>query len=704
MKIINTKTTASIKDAEALYGVVRSVSLYYGAIINDDPDIACEMAGESALALVASKSILGKTGLGIPATIANSYVRNAKLWSKDRINWDNELQHSTFENAVEEYHLFLYTVLIEGGDDLSESQKQAFDAFDSSERALLKSMLGYILNMGRTYSRALMVENTLKAIAQVFPENIKYFSGYIDTLEADGFEKPADYDIQSTAARNILEQNDIVTVEGDDLLPTHKGLEDLEKRNPEQYKQFQEIRKYLRYQAHRAIIGFLVYDSQCQPQAWDHTYKWVTTREGVYVPRDVFPNEGWKGIVEAQRTKDSSSYGISHKSAFGEDLNKVPVGNVEMNTSYEKGSVNFVCRYVKPNTKEQTINYIYTLAGTVKKNLERFDQMRNILTNLSTYRDRWLKDLKRLATGLDKYNAQLIKSATSKRGGKPTPPTASVWRLGILAMLCEIGYQAAPRTGEDGTSSVEKGTGKRITTHALSTLKFMHLKIEPITAHPVNRALSDTPLTMDDTYIRSIGFAYRGKAAEPQQHTFTDTPSDGDSVSRKLLMQVMREYFNFQAIAFKLGQYDDEDRTREDLMRYALFRIPNSRSNNIEDSGAWIVVINKIINNYLKTNVKFPSTFKQFRKLKATKVFMDYMDSVKGELTAGTIEQHIRQGAGLAGDALGHAASKNKAQGTMALQYYIDAMTVLKYYQELDATPSKSIGNLIKDNIQDVKQ
>jgi hypothetical protein len=343
------------------------------------------------------------------------------------------------------------------------------------------------------------------------------------------------------------------------------------------------------------------------------------------------------------------------------------------------------------------------LAGTVKKNLERFDQMRNILTNLPTYRDRWMKDLKRLATGLDKYNTQLLKSATSKRAGRPTPPPASVWRLGILAMLCEIGYQAAPRTGEDGTSSVEKGTGKRINTHALSTLKFVHLKTDPITAHPVNRAVSDAPLSMDEVHIRAISFAYRGKAAEPQQHTFTDTPSDGDTVSRKLLMQVMREYLNFQAIVFKLDQAQDE-KTREDLMRYALFRIPNSRSNNIEDSGAWIVVINKIINNYLKTNVKFPSTFKQFRKLKATKVFMDYMDSVKGELTAGTIEQHVRQGAGMAGDALGHAASKTKAQGTMALQYYIDAMTILKYYQELDISPSKSISNLIKDNIQDVKQ
>lgn len=703
MKIIGTKTTASIKDAEHLYGIVRAVSLYYGAVIEEDPDVACEMAGESALALVASKPILGKTGLGIPATIANAYVRNAKLWSKDRINWDNELQHATFENAVEEYHLFLYTVLVEGGDDLSESQKHLFDLFDSAERALIKSMLGYILNMGRTYSRAIMVENTLKAIAQVFPENIKYFSDYIDTLEEDGFEKPADYDIQSTAARNILEQNDIVTVEGDDLLPTHNGLIELSKRNPEQYKQFQEIRKYLRYQAHRAIIGFLVYDSQCQPQVWDRTYKWVTTREGIYIPRDVFPNEGWKGLVEAQRTKDSSTYGIVHKSAFGEDLNKVPVGNVEMNASYEKGSVNFVCRYVKPNTKEQTINYIYTMAGTVKKNLDRFDQMRNILTNLDKYRGTWLKDLKRLATGLDKYNAQLIKTATSKRAGAPTPPSVSVWRLGILAMLCEIGYQAAPRTGEDGTSSVEKGTGKRITTHALSTLKFIHLKTDPMTAHPVNRAVSEQALSMDEAYIRSITFAYRGKAAEPQQHTFTDTPSDGDTTSRKLLMQVMREYLHFQAIAFKLGQMDDE-KDRDDLMRYALFRIPNSRSNNVQDSSAWIVVINKIINNYLKSNVKFPSTFKQFRKLKATKVFMDYMDSVKGELTAGTIESHVRQGAGLAGDALGHAASKTKAQGTMALQYYIDAMTILKYYQELDISPSKSIGNLIKDNIQDVKQ
>lgn len=703
MKVI--KTTASIKDSASLYSLIRSVALYYKAILEDDEETARNLVKACIACTIESKPILGKEGIGIPAGTANEFVKQLRMWADQRINWDNELHARRFDNVAEEYLLYLYTVILEMPDEeLNERQSEILQHFDESEFILLRSMLGYALNMGSKYGRAVTIENTLTVNAQMFPEDKAFYSKYIDSLTEDGYERPADYEINETSARNILEQNNITTIEGDDLLPTFEGLKDLAKKNPEQFKQFEAIRKFLRVQAYRAIVANLVYDNSGVPTPWNTVHRQVTTRELVYIPRDIFPNNEWTGLVEAQRTSSSSSYAISHKSPFGEDLKQVPIGNVQMNPKYTKGSTEFVCRYIKPTSQGQSVVYAYTVGANKEKNLARFDQMRTILANVDKYRATWMKDLKRLSVALDKYGNQLVKHAVSKNPDtvKITAPTPQVWRQGILAMLCEIGYQSAPRTGEDGTSSLDKGTGKRITTYALSTLKLAHLKTEPVNAHPVLRALSDEPLSMDNAVARTIAFMYRGKAAEPQQHTFTLTPSDGDSVSRKLLMTALRGYINILANAYKID-VQEHGHTKEELMRTALFRIPNKRIGDNPDIESWVNVINKTINAYLKNTVKFPSTFKQFRKLKATKVFMDYMDSVKGELSAGNIEQHVRQGAGLSGDALGHAAGKSKAQGTMALQYYIDAMTILKYYEELGVDPSKGIGNLIKDNIQDTK-
>lgn len=704
MKVI--KTTSSVKDVDSLYSLIRSVALYYKAILEDDDAVARELVSACIKATVSAKAILGKDGVGMPAGVANDFVKQLKMWADNRINWDNDLHSRRFDNVAEEYLLYLYTIILESPEDeLNPRQLELVKHFDDSEFILLRCMIGYALNMGSKYGRAITIENTLRANAQMFPEDRAYYTNYIDTLEEDGYEIPSDYELQTKKVRNILEQNGITTIAGDDLLPTFHGDAELAKKNPEQYKQYLECRKYLRYQAFRAIVANLVYDNAGTPTPWNTVYRQVTTREGVYIPHDIFPNSAWTGIVEAQRTQTSASYGIVHRSPFGEEMKQIPVGNVEMNAKYTKGSTEFVCRYVKPTSREQSMVYAYTVSGNKVKSLDRFDQMRKILENVDKYRGVWMKDLKKLSTALDKYGDQLIKNAMSKSTRKKTPPKAPtpiIWRQGILAMLCEIGYQAAPRTGEDGTSSLEKGTGKRITTYALSTLKMAHLKTNPVGAHPVERAVSEEALTMANAGATTVTFMYRGKAAEPQQHTFTDTPSDGDTTSRKILMTALRGYISVLASAYK-DDVEEHGHTREDLMRTALFRIPNKRIGDNLDVDSWINVINKTINSYLKNTVKFPSTFKQFRKLKATKVFMDYMDSVKAELTVDNIESHVRYGAGMSGDALGHAAGKSKAHGTMALQYYIDAMTILKYYKEVGADPSKGIANLIKDNIQDAK-
>ena len=702
MKIVKTKTTASVKDLAALYALIRAVALYYKAILDEDDEQAKALIKDCLGALSGAKEVLGKNGIGIPVSIANDFAKQLKLWADGRINWDNKLQSRRFDNVAEEFLLYLYTVLIEmPEEEMNPRQLELIGHFEDAEFTVLNSMIGYALNMGAKYSRAITIENTLRFNAHLFTEDRAHYSEYIDTLEEDGYEKPADYEIYRTRAKNILAQNGIPTINDDELLPTFAGLEKL-KKNPEQFKQYEDARKFLRVQAHRAIVANLVYDNAGQPTPWNTVYRQVTTLEDVYIPRDIFPGSSWTGMTEAVRSQTSSSYAISHRTQFGEPMEQVPVGNVEMNPKYTKGSLEFVCRYVKPTTQGESQSWAYTKAANATKKVARFEQMRKILADVDKYRNTWMKDLKRLSTALDKYNAQILKNALATKPVKVTAPTPDVWREGILAMLCEIGYQAAPRTGEDGTSSLEKGTGKRISTYALSTLKLGHLKTEPVGAHPAIRATSDEPLSMDDAHIRTVIFAYRGKAAEPQQHTFTDTPSDGDVTSRKILMTALRGYINTLALSYKFDN-EEHHHTKDELLRTAMFRIPNKRIGDNPNPDSWINVINKTINTYLKNKVKFPSTFKQFRKLKATKVFMDYMDSVKAELTADNIESHVRIGAGMAGDALGHASSRNKAQGTMALQYYIDAMTILGYYSSLDATPSKSLNNLIKDNIQDSK-
>lgn len=698
MKII---TTSSFKENEALGQLIKASALYVLTLQMEEDSLIDTGLEEILKSITASKSVLTRNGFGIPADVCNSLVRQLKLWLDGRIDWDVAAQEARFQAAITTFFLYLQEVLFDTEEeDLNKYQLQIRQQFDPDELVFMKAILGYILNLGRKYQSVRVVDAIIKTAKELFPD-IKTLIFQQTSEETPDYDTPADYESQVSTLKSILERNSIQTIPDPmmgGLLATYSGLEKLKQSNEGDYKQYLAIHKFLNAEAFKAIISDIVNDCEGIGQPWDAVHRRVTKYNQVYIPTSHYPDGNWTGIIEVIKT-ERGDYGVLYRSPFGEPLKQQPVGNIEMNPSYTKGSTQFIARYVVPNSRSLTKNYIYTLEAVKTKNLDRFSETRNILDKVDSYRAKWMKDIKALSTALDSYQAK-VQKAKSDKVDSIKGPTSIQWRKGILATICEIGYQAAPRTGERGTSSIDKGSNSRVPTYALTTLTLKHLVVDPAELNPINWADTDKLMTSADyNKINSISFNYRGKAAEPQYHTFTDTVTDGDTNSRRILMRTLRSYVGQLATG-----YAESDMDKTVIAKQNIFKIPAARSSGLEPINDWIVVVNKHVNGYLKS-LGFPSTFtfKMFRKLKATKEFMDYMDSVKSQLTQDNIDNHVMHGASLAGRALGHAASKRKATGTMAMQYYIVSAIVLEYYQAINATPGKRIANLIKDNINDSK-
>lgn len=699
MRVIN---TSSFKETEALEQLIRASALYVLVLQMEEDNLIDQCLTEILKSVSNSKPVLTRNGFGIPADVCNSFVRQLKLWLEGKIDWDVRAQETRFQSAITTFFLYLQEVIFDTEEaDLNKAQLEIRQQFDPDELTFIKAILGYTLNLGRSYQSVRTIDFIIKATKELFPD-VKTLIYQQTAEDTPDYDAPADYESKVTTLKAILERNQVASIADPifgNMLATYAGLEKLKRENEGDYKQYVEIHKYLNAEAFKAIISDIVNDCDGMGNPWNAVYKRVTQYSEVYIPTSHYPNGSWTGIIEVIKT-ERGDYGILYRSPYGEPLKQQPVGNIEMNSKYEKGSSQFIARYVVPNSRGLTKNYIYTLEATKTKNLDRFSETRNILDKVDEYRGKWMKDVKSLATALDSYQTKMDKAKTPKQQLTIKGPTALQWRKGILAMICEIGYQAAPRTGERGTSSIDKGSNSRVPTYALTTLTMRHLVVDPVEYNPVNWAETGTAMShAESNKIKSVSFNYRGKAAEPQYHTFTDVTTDGDTNSRRILMRILRSYIGQTATGYATVQED-----RNDIGRQNIFKIPAARGATLEPITDWIVVVNKHVNGYLKS-LGFPATFtfKMFRKLKATKEFMDYMDSVKSQLTPENIDNHVMQGASESGRALGHAAIKRKATGTMAMQYYIVSAIVLEYYQAINATPGKRIANLIKDNINDSK-
>lgn len=711
MRTISTKlvTQATLTAGSEVREMVRAIALlYYLSNMTDEDD---ENQVEKALTILVGilaeqKDAYGKGKLGIPVKVTTAFTRQMKAWLSGDLDWEDEAQYERYESAVSEFLLYHYEIFVETNvGELTPERANLVAEISEEERSIIHSMTGMLLGMGRKYNTARMIENTLLANAQIFSEDLDIYKKFVDPLFDEGYFRPDDYTFKLEYLATILKRNEVETVDQDPYLPTAKGRHLLKENNPADYAIYVEMKKYILDQANRAILGDLVADSVGVPQIWSKVYARVTSRsDAVYIPRDFFAGSSWTGLVRAIKVHGDKNYSIQHLSPFGEPLKQNPVGNIVMNPNYESGSTEFVATYVVPNSKGSSKVYVYTVGAVRVKNKERFDSMREILQNLDTYRNKWAKDLKAFARTLSKYDPTTIsKDATKSTKKSVTPPTAEQWRRGMLAMLCEIGYQAAPRTGEKGNSTL-MSSGQRQSTYALTTLKIGHVHLTPESLNPLIRVAGNPnrPKKLGDGLDRleKLVFMYKGKAAEPQQHIFTRQTKDGDSLIRSDLMSALGSYINL----INMSVYEDKsEATALDVAKQNFFRIPTAKRMGIRTTGGWIVILNRHVNQYLKRDLKFPDTFKVFRKLRATSIFMNYMDSLGDGLNAETINHHVNVGAAMAGSELGHAAAKSRASGTMALQHYIDAQTILGYYATVQASPSKKIANTLKYNLSESK-
>lgn len=695
--------TSSFKSNDALAQLIRSSALYVLVLQMEDENLIDTCLTEILKSLSESKPALTKLGVGIPVSVCNAYAQQLKKWLNGSIDWDIESHEVRFQNSVTNFFLYLQEVIFDTDlADLNKYQREVRESFDPDELVFMKAILGYVLNLGRKYQSVRVIDGIVKTTKILFPD-VKTLIYQQESQDSPYYDSaPDDYQSKINILKGILERNKIETVADDlygGLLATYAGLEKLKSGSEADYKVYQDTHRYLNTETFKAIISDIVNDCEGEGQPWAALYRRIHTYQSLFISPAHYPNGSWTGIVEIIKT-DRGEYGIVYRSPFGEPLKQVPVGNIEMNPSYTKGSTNFVARYVLPNSRGLTKNYIYTLAAVKSKNQDRFSETRAILMSLDANRDKWIKDVRALAIALDSYAKKVDSAKTQKAKDAIKPPSAVQWRKGMLAMICEIGYQAAPRTGERGTSSIDKGSNSRVPTYALTTLNLSHLVITPEEYNPLNWSQNSGKMTLTDALnIKSIAFKYRGKAAEPQFHMFSDVATDGDSTSRRLIMRILRDY-----IAQLSDAYSKEGMDLATIKKQHIFKIPIVRGATLAPISAWTDILNRNVNGYLKS-LGFPSTFtfKMFRKLKATKEFMEYMDSVKSQLTADNIDQHVLHGAALAGKALGHAAAKQRATGTMAMQYYIVSAIVLDYYQAISATPGKRVANLIKDNINDAK-
>lgn len=704
--VLSTKrisTTAALDNDSTIRSIVRLIALNYfdyhrpEEYTDEDVNKILKRILELVKELKPSLKILG-----IPVAVTTAFASQTKMYLDDRIDWDDARDVKRYENAIEEFYLYLYEILVEvrNPKELSDKQRELYNAIDDTERLMVHCMLGYLADMGPKYKRAKMIVNTLKANANIFREDEDIMGVYRDAISEDGYTKPVDYQRNLDELAALIKRNKLKTVEGDEYTAINASLILLKEKNNPEYKRYNQLRKFLIVQAHRAIVGDLVWGCMGEPQRWDVVYRRITRGDaGVYVPIDQFPNEQWKGVVEA--TNLDGDYSIVHRSPFNEPLDKPVIGNVVMNPAYEKGSSVFVATFVVP-TSGGTKQYAYTSSTTKSNNAERFKQTREIIDNLDAYRQRWLTHLSQFATALEAFENALEANAksTTKVKREVKPLTAGLWRKGMLAAICELGFQVAPRTGEKGNSTLVNG--KRVSTYALTTLQLRH-----ITTTPTNL----NPLYANESKGEEIGklskliLSYPGKANESQSHTITARVSSGDNATaRRNLIKILDSYMRISSMSI---QQSAKKLSKAELQNQAFFKLPNMRNNNtgtaIQNADGWAEILNRHVNHYLKTDIGFPSTFKMFRKLKGTMVFMREMDKVKDKLTKANIEQYMISAGITAGDELGHAAAKRKAGCDMAMKYYIDSSAILSYFALIGATPTKKVESWVRGNIVEDK-
>lgn len=697
-KLITTELSAIVPvDPDAAQSILKFVTQYW--IHEASESLSLDTDNESILNQIINNIInsysdaqpaLGKSGLGIKQAELSGFKNQLALWQKGSIDWESSSQLNRFLL----YENLIFTEIREVFVDadptsLPKTLLTLRDSLDYDTLGLIDNLTGLILGLSKKYSSKKLVKLIRDRIKYLYPDTAQLLAtgaaGGETLLYGQDYELPNGYGDLQTAIQNILTKHPKLTkVEGYELTLDGKGLQGLNAENASDYSQYQVLTKRLKLEAYRCLMANLAMN-EGEPFKVSNLHRNMLS-DGIYIPPDLMPSANFNGFAQ-EITLDSGAKGVAYLSKFGEPLNKSIRGFVTNNDSYEQHSTSRVCTYIDPVSVGLSVNYVYTQKAETTKKTQRYGGTLGIISDLDTYRNSWMKDVKALSSAI-------ISSKGSKQAIRPM-----IIRRGVLGLLCELGYQVAPRTGEKGNSTILQG--KSVATFAITTVRLRHVVTAPAKYNPAVNATQEKPDTIAKylSSVKKIIISYPGKDAQPQSHELSLSTLPNNDEGRKLWTALVG-YLALLGLQFKShpDNYNLVDST--ELQREQLFKVPNG---NATSQTLWVDVHNRMLNAYIKQQVKFPEgqTFKAFRKLKATKAFADYMDSVKSELSSSNIDKFVRQGAAVAGKQLGHAAARRGTPtGDLALSYYILPSVVESYYLLVDATPTGKIAKSLKSGTE----
>jgi hypothetical protein len=652
---------------------------------------------------------LGLNGIGLKKIEIVAFEKQQNLWHIGALDFDNARQLNTFNRCQALVLSEIRNIYLEYEDDLlTENMKAMKYCLSPEQLELIDYYSGLQLRLpNKKYYTKKNIKILVSRLRKLIPELNTVLVGAnkpVQNIDREQeFELSPGYTDLLTRMDNLLVNYPNATkVQGYSRTLDFAGEGFLKEASPTDYKLYSELTKQLKAEALRSLYTNLAYNEGEPMRVL--SLRSTMKSDGVYIPPNIMPSENFTGY--AIEVNNNGKFDVAYLSPFKEPLDKIPRGNVVMNPAYQAGSNVYVCTYSDPVSRMQSKQHVATKGADKDKRINRYEKILDLIDNVDDYRSKWLRDIKTFATMVKQYNTAnggslaALQTRVKRSETPPTPLPIKDIRIGVFSLLCELGYQVAPRTGEKGNATEVNGI--KVPTYALSTLKLDHLESSPTDFNPAYAArLNDqtgVKTLIKPSQVQKLVFTYAGKDAQRQQHLISKQTLGGDA-DAKATWDALTGYMLLLSDQLYTQQVQKLDHPLSKLLQQQIFKVPNA---NATSNPLWVDVDNKMLLNYLKTRIGFGGqTFKAFRKLKATKVFKDFMDNAKDSLTTDNIDKVVMLGAKQAGMALGHAAAKGTTSGDVALKYYIVPQMVSYYYELIGATPNGKIQSVIKSVSKD---
>ena len=714
-KVIKTKT--KVVDTVLMQKYSDDILRYLGASwategvvgLDENDSIYQQICDFTVEAYAKAEEALGLNGIGLKKIEIAAFEKQQNLWHTGALDFDNARQLNAFNRCQALVLGEIRNVYLDYEDKyLTANMRAMRDCLSPESLELIDYYSGLQLRLSnKKYYTKKNIKILVSRLRKLIPELNTVLVGANKPVQVinreQEFELSHGYSDLLTQMDNLLVNYPNATrVQDHERTLDFAGESLVKKTNPTDYTLYTELTKRLKDEAIRSLHTNLAFNEGEPMRVL--SLRSTMKSDGVYIPPNIMPSANFTGYAIEVDTK--GKFDVEYLSPFKEPLDKIPRGNVVMNPAYQEGSKIFVCTYIDPVSKVQSRNYIYTKAADTVKRSNRYEKILSLIDNVDEYRAKWLQDIKTFAIAAKTYiadNGGSLAALQTRVKIKETPPARipiKTIRLGVLGLLCELGYQLAPRTGEKGNATMVDG--EKVYTYALSTLKLNHLESFPENFNPAYAArLKDqtgTKTLIKPSQVQKLILAYPGKDAQKQQHLISKQTLGGDA-DAKSTWDALTGYLMLLADQLYTQQVETLDQPLAKLLNQQLFKVPNA---NATTSPLWVDADNKMLLAYLKNEIGFGGqTFKAFRKLKATKVFKEFMDNAKDNLTTDNIDKIIMLGAKQAGMALGHAAAKGTTSGDMALNYYIIPQMIKYYYELIGAEPSGKLKSVIESVSKD---